>query len=190
MSGLTFVMLAIVAMLSLGAQPTPQPKPAPKPQPKPSPAKVVEVEIIVATLDEHQKSCKAGGLSPTTVLVSGKQVHHCVKSLLLDHDVDELKNPDFKLTVVHVSAGESIRWFSKATTFRVAQVRLHEPIQKGAPPYPFLDSMPNTFTNEVRSSPVRNEPGDIVQQYKVSFEIGKPGDKQGIRVDPDVVCSM
>jgi len=187
MSGLTFVMLAVVAVLSLGAQSTPQP---PKPTPSPSTAKVVEVEIIVATLEANQKSCKAGGLSPTTILVSGTQVHHCVKSLLLDHDVDELKNPDFKLTVVHVSAGESIHWFSKATTFRVAQVRLHEPIQKGAPPYPFLEPMPTAFTTSVTSPPVRNEPGDIVQQYKVSFEIGKPGDKQGIRVDPDVVCSM
>lgn len=181
MSGLTFVMLAVVAMQSLGAQP-------PKPQPKPSTGKVVNVEIIVApTKGVHEKACQAGGPSPTTVLVTGKQVFHCVKGVLLEHDVDEKKNSDaFKLTLVHVSAGDSIRWFSKANTFRVAQVRLHTPIEKGAPPYPFLQPMPETFTNEVTSAPVRNEPGEIVQQYKVSFDIDKPGN----RVDPDVVCSM
>lgn len=176
MSGLTFVMLAVVAVLSLGAQSKP---PSGK-------GKVVDVEIIVATLDAHQRSCKAGGLSPTTVLVSGKQVRHCVNNTLLDHGVDEAKNPLVKQTLVHVSAGESIRWFSKATSFRVAQVRRHPPTQPGAPAYPFLEPMPTAFSKETTSGVVIDLAYEVVQRYKISFEIGRPGNL----VDPDVVCSM
>lgn len=188
MSGLSFVMLAVVAVLSLGAQPPKvQPKPKPTPTPSPSTAKVVEVEIIVASLEAHQKSCKAGGVRATTILVAGKAVRHCVKGVLLDHDVDETKNPEaFKQTVVYVSAGQSIRWFSKATSFRVVQVRRHAPMLVGAPAYPFLGELPTQFSNEVTSGTVLDLAYEVVQRYKISFEIGKPGN----RVDPDVVCSM
>ena len=180
MSGMTLVMLAVVAVLSLGAQPA-------KPTPPPAKGKVVNVEIIVATIAAHQKSCKAGGVPPTTILVAGKVVRHCVGGILLDHDVDENKNPEaFKQTLVHVSAGESIRWFSKATSFRVVQVRRHAPIQRGGPAYPFLEEMPAQFSKDVTSGAVLDLAYEVVQQYKISFEIGKPGN----RVDPDVVCSM
>ena len=56
----------------------------------------------------------------------------------------------------------------------------------GAPAYPFLEEMPAQFTNEVTSGTVLDLAYEVVQQYKVSFEIGKPGN----RVDPDVVCSF
>ena len=46
--------------------------------------------------------------------------------------------------------------------------------------------MPTAFATSVTTAPVRNEPGDIVQRYKVSFDIEKPGNQ----VDPDVVCKM
>lgn len=176
MSGLSFVVLTIVALLSLGAQPAP-----------PGKGKVVNVEIVVGTMANHEKACKAGGVSPTTVLVAGKLVRHCVGGNLLDHDVDEKKSHDaFQQTLVRVRAGESIRWFSKTTSFRVAQVRRHLPIERGTPHYPFLDAMPTTFSKEVTTGTVLDLAYEVVQQYKVSFEIGKPGN----RVDPDVVCSF
>ena len=177
MSGLSFVVLAIVAVLSLGAhQPTPPGKGG----------KVVNVAIVVDTIDAHEKSCKSGKVLPTTVLVSGKAVRHCVGGVLLDHDVDETKNPAaFKQTLVHLSAGDSIHWSSN-TPFRVVQVRRHAPMLVGAPAYPFLGEMPQQFTNAVTSGTVLDLAYEVVQQYKVSFEIGKPGN----RVDPDVVCSF
>lgn len=174
MSGLSFVVLMIVAVLSLGAQ-----------QPQP-PGKVVSVEIIVGTMAAHEKLCKSGKVLPTTVLVAGKAVRHCVSGNLLDHDVDEKKNHDaFQQTLVRLRAGESIRWFSK-TSFRVVQVRRHDPMEPRAPHYPFLEAMPTTFSNEVTSGGVLDLAYEVTQQYKVSFEIGKPGN----RVDPDVVCSF
>lgn len=178
MSGLPLIVLAIVAVLSVGAQP----KPAP---PK---GKVVNVEIIVAAdAKVHAEACKGGGLSPTTVLVSGKEVHHCVDGELLNHAMEKSSPDKFNRTLVNVSAGDSVRWFSKANTFRVAQITLHNPIEKGAPPYPFMEPpLPTAFANEVTTPPVRDVPGEIRQQYKVSFDIDKPGN----RVDPDVVCSM
>ena len=180
MSGLTFVMLAVVAMLSFGAQ---QPS---APTPPPGKGKVVSVEIVVDTIENHEKSCKAGKVRPTTVLVAGKAVRHCVNNTLLDHDVDEAKNPAaFKQTLVHLSAGESIRWFSN-TAFRVVQVQWHAPRQLRSPAYPFLEPMPTEFLKEVTSAEVLDLAYDVVQQYKVSFEIGQAGN----RVDPDVVCSM
>jgi hypothetical protein len=176
MSGLSFVVLTIVAVLSLGAQPAPTGK-----------GKVVNVEIVVDTLANLEKSCKAGSVSPTTVLIYGKLVRHCVSGNLLDHDVDEKKNYDaFQQTLVRVRAGESIRWFSKTASFRVVDVRRHAPILPGAPHYPFLEAMPTAFAKEVTSGGVLDLAYEVVQQYKVSFEIGTPGN----RVDPDVVCSM
>ncbi len=176
MSGLSFVLLAVVAVMSFGAQPKPPGKAG----------KVVNVEIIVNTIDAHATLCKSGKVLPTTVLVAGRAVRHCVGGVLLDHDVDETKNPAaFKQTLVHVSAGDSIRWFSK-TSFRVVQVRRHAPMLVGAPAYPFLEEMPVQFTNEVTSGTVLDLAYEMVQQYKVSFEIEKPGN----RVDPDVVCSF
>ena len=178
MSGLSFVVVTIVAVLSLGAQ---------QPQPPAKGGNVVSVEIIVGTMAAHEKSCRSGKVLPTTVLVAGKEVRHCVSGTLLDHDVDEKKNYDaFQQTLVRVRAGESIRWFSKTTSFRVVQVRRHDPIQPGAPHYPFLEAMPTAFLREVTSGGVLDLAYEVVQQYKVSFEIGKPGN----RVDPDVVCSM
>ena len=177
MSGLSFVVLAMVAMLSLGAQ---------QPTPPGKGGKVVNVEIIVDTIDAHEKLCKSGKVVPATILVAGKAVRHCVGGVLLDHDVDETKNPAaFKQTLVHVSAGDSIRWFSN-TPFRLVQVRRHAPMLVGAPAYPFLEEMKVQFTNEVSSGTVLDLAYEMVQQYKVSFEIGKPGN----RVDPDVVCSF
>ena len=93
MSGLSFVLLAVVAVMSFGAQPKPPGKAG----------KVVNVEIIVNTIDAHATLCKSGKVLPTTVLVAGRAVRHCVGGVLLDHDVDETKNPAaFKQTLVHV----------------------------------------------------------------------------------------
>lgn len=96
-------------------------------------------------------------------------------------DADE----NFKETLVHVSAGQSIRWVSKGERFRVAAVRLHAPIEKGAPDYPFTSPLPTTMASEVASSAVRDVEGNVTQRYKISFELEKAG-----LVDPDVVCSM
>lgn len=183
MSGLTFVMLAVVAVVSCGPQ---QPATPATPTRPPGKGKVVSVEIVVDTIDNHEKSCKAGKVQPTTVLVAGKAVRHCVNNTLLDHDVDEARNPAaFKQTVVYLSAGESIRWFSN-TAFRVVQVQKHAPSQPRSPAYPFLEPMPTEFLKDVTSSEVLDLSYEVVQQYKISFEIGKEGN----RVDPDVVCSM
>ena len=94
MSALPFVILAVV--LSLGAQ---QPT---TPTPPPGKGKVVSVEIVVDTIDNHEKSCKAGKVQPTTVLVAGKAVRHCVNNTLLDHDVDEARNHGIVSRVVFV----------------------------------------------------------------------------------------
>ena len=177
MSGASIVALGVVAALSLGAQP------------KPAPAKIVSVEIIVDSLEAHTNRCEKGDVQPTTVLVVRKEPvverdpFHCVERKLIGHK-DEDKDPLFDKTLVRVSTGQSIRWFSKVN-FRVAQVRLHEG-EKGGPPYPFIAPMPTVFSNEVTSPPVRDEQPDITRRYKIEFDI----EKEGNRVDPDTVCSM
>jgi hypothetical protein len=119
------------------------------------------------------------------VLVTGKAVRHCVEGKLLNHD-DEKSNPAaFKATLVQLTAGDVVQWTSK-TPFRVFQLVRHAPIQGGAPAYPFIESLPTSFSTSATVGPVIDLAGNVVQQYKVSFEIEKPGN----RVDPDIVCSM
>ena len=154
-------------------------------QPSAPGGKVVDVEIIVGTLDAHTAACQNKKLHPTTVLVTGKAVRHCVDGKLLNHD-DEKTNPGaFKATLVQLSAGDSVRWHS-ATPFRVFQLVRHAPIERGAPAYPFMEPLPQTFSKSVTVGAVIDLAGNVVQQYKVSFEIEKAGN----RVDPDIVCSM
>ena len=154
-------------------------------QPGSPKGKVVTVQIIVATLDAHTAACQNKKVPPTAVLVTGKAVRHCVEGKLLNHD-DEKANPGaFKATLVQLSAGDSVQWTSE-TPFRVFQLVRHAPIQGGAPAYPFIEALPTSFSKSVTVGPVIDLARDIVQQYKVSFEIEKPGN----RVDPDIVCSM
>lgn len=152
----------------------------------PTKGKVVNVQIVSDSLANHTAQCSQNkGLSPTTVLVADKAVFHCVDGKLIDH-ADEKKMPDaFKKTLVQLNAGDSINW-SANVDFRVVQVRKHLPITPGAPAYPFTDDLPTAFTKSVTVGGVLNLEGSVVQQYKITFEIGKPGN----RVDPDVVCSM
>ena len=166
------------AVVSVAAQPAP---------PVPPKGKVVPVQIIVsATHAGNEEQCKTGKLAPTTVLIDGKDVHHCVKSTLLNHE-DEKKTPDlFKTTLVQLSAGDTIQWTANVP-FRVVDVRRH-PGQKapGSPHYPFEDPLSEAFTKQVNSPAVLNIEGSVVQRYKVTFEIDKPGN----RYDPDLICSM
>ena len=172
-----FIVVCVAAMSPLAAQ---QQQSTPRVS-----GKVVKVEIIDGTLDAHTKACQSKKLHPTTVLVAGKAVHHCVDGKLINHD-DEKTNPGaFKATLVQVSAGDSVQWTS-TTPFRVFQLVRHAPIQAGAPAYPFVEPLPRTFSTSVTVGPLIDLAGSVQQQYKVSFEIGKEGN----RVDPDIVCSM
>lgn len=168
-----FVVVLILAAISVAAQPAPK-------------GKVVNVQIVSDSLANHTTQCTQNkDLSPTTVLVVDKAVFHCVDGKLLDH-ADEKKMPDaFKKTLVQLNVGDSINW-SANVDFRVVQVRKHLPVTPGAPAYPFTDDLPTAFTKSVTVGGVLNLEGSVVQQYKITFEIGKPGN----RVDPDVVCSM
>jgi hypothetical protein len=185
MSGSTIVVLTIAGVLSLGAQ-QPAKTNATPPQPTPPATpfqKVVDVELIVDTLAGHQKRCKGGGVQPTTILIVGKEPYLCVKAAIVKHAEGHDK---FKETMVHVSSGQAIRWFSKATKFSVVDVQIHAPALKGAPDYPFVKPIPkNLVATEIISPPVRDVEGQITQRYKVSFRI----EGQGL-IDPDVVCSM
>ena len=174
MNAVPFVAISVVAAMSVSAQ-TPG---APKGN--------VNVQIVVDTLAAHTAACKNGtGVSPTTVFVSDKEVFHCVAGALLNHK-DEKEKPDaFKQTLVQLRVGDSITWTANVA-FRVVQVRKHEPITRGAPAYPFTEELPTAFTKSVTVGAVLNLDGSVVQQYKVAFEIGEPGN----RVDPDLVCSM
>jgi hypothetical protein len=189
MSGSTIVVLTVAGVLSLGAQQQPSktnatpPQPTPPAKPTPQPQKVVSVELIVDTLPGHEKRCKGGKVEPTTVLIVGKEPYLCVKAALVKHGEGHDK---FEETMVHVSSGQAIRWFSKATKFSVVNVQIHQPALKGAPDYPFVKPIPkNLVATEIISPPVRDVEGQITQRYKVSFQI----EGQGL-VDPDVVCSM
>ena len=178
MSGSTLVVLGATAVVALlGHQPSKEDLKS----------GVVSVEIVSDTGDGHAARCKAGGLDPRTILVAGKAVFHCVGQQLLTHD-DEEKNTAFEKTLVHVSAGQAIRWFSKSAKFRVAQIRLHEPVVKGAPASPFVDPtwQMKEFATEVTTPRIRDENPNVVQRYKVSFFI----ENEKNLVDPDVVCSM
>lgn len=174
MRAVSFIAVIVVAAASVAAQ-TPG-----------APGKVVKVQIVVGDLKAHQTTCKTGkDVSPTTVFVSGTSVHHCVDGALLDHK-DEMAKPDaFKKTLVQLGVGDSINW-SANVGFRVVQVRKHQPIVARGPAYPFTDDLSTEFTKSVTLGTVLDLDGSIVQQYKVAFEIGKPGN----RVDPDLVCSM
>jgi hypothetical protein len=106
--------LTVAGALSLGAQ-QPSKTNATPPQPTtPAKQKVVDVELIVDTLAGHEKRCKGGGVQPTTVLIVGKEPYLCVKAALVKHGEGHDR---FKETMVHVSTGQAIRWFSKATKF-------------------------------------------------------------------------
>lgn len=152
----------------------------------PTKGKVVNVQIVSDSLANHTAQCtKNKSLSPTTVLVVDKAVFHCVDGKLLDH-ADEKKMADaFKKTLVQLNVGDSINWTANVD-FRVVQVRKHQPVTRGAPAYPFTEDLPTAFTKSVTVGGVLNLEGSVVQQYKVTFEIGKPGN----RVDPDLICSM
>lgn len=200
MSRLTLGLLVLVAALSC-AQTTPPPTDSPAPSTQsaatrqaPTPTKqvpaqdgkVVNVEIFVGDFKTHETTCKTDkSVSPTTVFVSGTDVHHCVGGALLNHKDEKAKPEAFKQTLVQLGAGDSITWTANVA-FRVVQVRKHEPITRGGPAYPFTEELPTEFTKSVTVGAVLNLDGSVVQQYKVAFEIGEPGN----RVDPDLVCSM
>ena len=170
--------LIVVTITAASSFAQPQPSPPPK-------GKTVTVQIIVGTIDAHTAACQNKKLHPTAVLVTGKAVRHCVDGKLIDHDAEKNNPGLFKATLVQVSAGDSIRWESE-TPFRVFQLVRHAPIQGNAPAYPFMEPLPVAFSKSATAGPVIDLAGNVVQQYKVSFEIEKPGN----RVDPDIVCSM
>jgi hypothetical protein len=171
----SFIAVIVVAAASVAAQTPGAPT-----------GKVVKVQIVVGDVKTHAATCKTGKeVSPTTVFVSGTDVHHCVDGALLNHK-DEMAKPDaFKKTLVQLGIGDSINWTANVA-FRVVQVRKHEPIAARGAAYPFTNDLSTEFTKSVTLGTVLDLEGSVVQQYKVSFEIGKPGN----RVDPDLVCSM
>jgi hypothetical protein len=192
MNALPLVILAVV--LSLGTQPPPAPKPAPTPpkpsQPPPKKPETVSVEIVVGTQANLAAACKKGAQPSTIFVVNPKQVFHCIGNTLHDH-ANHGKNPDMEKAVVRVSAGDRVRWYS-TTRFFVASIERHEvpsgstpPKKNLAPNFPFAAAFPKEYRTEVISSPVRDEPGTIVQRYKASFNIEGVG-----LVDPDLICSM
>ena len=175
MRAVSFIAVIVVAAASVAAQ-----------TPGARNGKVVKVQIVVGDFKAHDTTCKTGKeVSPTTVFVSGTNVHHCVDGALLDHK-DEMAKPDaFKKTLVQLGVGDSINWTANVT-FRVVQVRKHEPIVARGAAYPFTDELPTEFTKSVTLGTVLDLEGSIVQQYKVAFELNDPR----VRVDPDLVCSM
>lgn len=168
------IFVAVTAASSFAQQPGAPPK-----------GKTVTVRIIVGTIDAHTTACQSKKLQPTAVLVTGKEVRHCVDGKLINHDEEKSNPAAFKATLVQVSAGDSIRWESE-TPFRVIQLVRHAPVQRTAPAYPFMELLPTAFEKSATVGPVIDLAGNVVQQYKVSFEIEKAGN----RVDPDIVCSM
>lgn len=157
-------------------------------QVEPGQGKVVDVEIIVGSKPDLDARC-AGTISPTAVfVVSQKQVYHCIANKLHDH-AEHGKTPAMDASIVRVAANDRIRWFSKASLFTVTSVTKQDealgPYDKRAPDMPFGNAFSDSPASEVVSTPVPDLPGQVVQRYKVAFNI------QGIGpVDPDVVCSM
>jgi plastocyanin len=158
---------------------------------KPEPAgqgQTVDVEIVVGSKTDLDKAC-AGNPEPTTVfVVSQKEVYHCIASKLHHHD-EHGKVAGMDASIVRVSAGDRIRWFSKTNLFTVTsiekQIAAFGPQDKTAPERPFGDAFAAKPASEVMSTPVPDLPGKVEQRYKVTFNI------QGIGpVDPDVVCSF
>lgn len=185
MTALPFVILAVV--LSLGTQPPPK-----KAEPAAPAPPVVEILIVVGTQDDLAKTCSGAGVTVSSVLVAttNKQVYHCVGNKLFNH-ADHGKEPALEKAVVRLNAGQAVRWVSK-TRFMVVSVEKHEvpgspaaPKKTIAPDTPFVEPFPKEYRNVVLSSPVRDEPGTVVQRYKASFNI------EGVGViDPDLICSM
>jgi hypothetical protein len=177
MTAAPFVVLMVAATISVAAQ-------QPSKQPGPPQGKVVEVQIVVGTEKDNLTTCAAGkNVAPTTVFVTGADVHHCVGGKLLSH-AEEKKQPDlFKQTLVQLQAGDRIQWSSNVP-FTIARIERHAPVQNGAPAFPFLEMFDTKPATRVTSGGVLDLEYPLVQQYKVSFQIN------GILVDPDFVCSM
>jgi hypothetical protein len=197
MNALSVALLGFaLAVGSLNSQPSPKPAqppakkeqpPAKKGQPPPDAKLVVPVEIVVGEKTALDKMCLNGAAPTTVFVVSAKQVYHCLGKNLHDHN-EHIKNPnDMGPTIVRVSTGQYIRWFSKASQFSVVSVLKDlkgQPQDKAAPDTPFA-AFPKQPASEVLSSPVPELKGDVRQRYKTSFNI------QGVGlVDPDLICSM
>lgn len=199
MNALSVALLGFaLAVGSLNSQPSPKPAqppakkaqpPAKKGQPPPVAKLEVPVEIVVGEKTALDKMCQNGAPPTTVFVVSAKQVYHCLGKNLHDHN-DHIKNPnDMSPTIVEVSSGQHIRWFSKTNQFSVVSVVKDLKGQpqdktKMAPDTPFA-AFPKDFASEVLSSPVPSLEGDVKQRYKTKFNI------QGVGlVDPDLICSM
>ena len=155
---------------------------------QPSPGKTIPVEIVVGSKPDLDKAC-AGGTPATTVFVDNvKQVYHCVKNVLMNHDEHDKGNPAMAATIVHASTGDQIRWYSKTHDFTVNVVKHPKlgPQHPDAPDFPFGRSMLASSAREQVSPAVPAAlKGKIQQRYKVSFNIAGVG-----LVDPDLICTM
>jgi len=195
MNALSIALLAFALAVS-SQKPQPPPKaqppakkeqpPAKKAQPPPDIKSEVSVEIIVGAKEALDKMCQ-GGAPPTTVfVVSAKQVYHCLGNKLHDHN-EHIKNPnDMGPTIVRVSTGQYIRWFSTSQFSVVSVVKdpKGQPQNLAAPATPFA-AFPKQPATEVRSSLVPDRPGTVSQRYKTTFNIPGVG-----LVDPDLICTM
>ena len=149
---------------------------------------IIPVEIVVGSKPDLDKQC-AGNAPPTTVfVVSPKEVYHCIKNKLLDHDEHDKGNPAMDVAIVRASTGDRIRWFSKTHSFTVTVVKHPKlgPQHPDAPDSPFNKELMVAPAQEKMSSLVPGAvKGKIQQRYKVSFAITGVG-----LVDPDLICSM
>jgi hypothetical protein len=182
-----FVIAATVALFScasdngkVGGQP-----PASIKQP---PGKIIPVEIVVGSKPDLDKACAGGAPATTVFVVNAKEVYHCIKTKLLDHDEHDKGNPEMAISIVHASTGDQVRWYSNTHDFTV-NVQKHPklgPQHPDAPDSPFGKAMLASSAREQLSPAVPAAlKGKIQQRYKVSFNISGVG-----LVDPDLICTM
>jgi hypothetical protein len=151
--------------------------------------KVIPVEIVVGSKPDLDKRC-ADNAPPTTVfVVNPKEVYHCIKGKLLDHDEHDKGNPAMAISIVQASTGDRIRWYSNTHSFTVSVVKHPKlgPQHPDAPDTPFPDKalLVSPAREKLSSLVPEALKGKIQQRYKVSFNIDGVG-----LVDPDLICTM
>lgn len=155
---------------------------------QPSPGKIIPVEIVVGSKPDLDKACAGGAPATTVFVVNAKEVYHCVKDVLMDHDEHDKGNPAMAATIVQASTGDQVRWYSNTHAFTVTVVKHPKlgPQHPDAPDSPFGKAMLSSSAREQLSPAVPAAlKGKIQQRYKVSFNITGVG-----LVDPDLICTM
>jgi hypothetical protein len=198
-----FVILAVV-LAGCGPEPASTPATNQSASKEPvsqsqQPAKMLDVEIVGAVHPKLLEVCKDGRKPANTIFVdtNSRKVFHCVTNAAsntktLTEHVDHGPVSPLSEADVPLSAGQQVRWFSETHTFSVLSVvkGKENPQAPAAPPTPFDPTeAARRFTkvaaSEVISPPVLALDGDLVQRYKVTFQITGLG-----LVDPDLICSM